>query len=333
MARWVAALLALVVVAGGAYYFLHVRPQQEAMDALQEKAAHLDLEVALLRPRVQALDGLRLELEQKNASLTARLAAMQGPAAALQAQMSELESARDAMRRSASELEERLAEKERQIAALERSADELRRQLAEKDRQFSALQARTSDLEAMRDELERASNALKREVAAREKELADLRSTQQELVDGLKKEIAARQIQVERVRDRLRVELVEEVLFDSGQAEIKPAGLDVLKRVGLILKKAENRNIDVEGHTDNVPIGVELAKRFPTNWELSTARATNVARFLQDTVKIDPKLLSATGHSEYRPRAPNTTAEGRRKNRRIEILLGPVLEPAKPAGR
>lgn len=312
MARWIAALLALVVVAGGAYYFWHVRPQQDALDALEDKAAHLDLEVALLRPRVEALDALRAELEEKNARLTARLAATQGPAEALQAQLTELESMRDALRRSASDLEARLAEREREL---------------------STLQTRTSDLEAMRDELERASGALKREVAAKEKELADLRATQQQLVDGLKQEIAARQIQVERVQDRLRVELVEEVLFDSGEATIKAAGLDVLKRVGLILKKAENRNIDVEGHTDNVPIGAELAKRFPTNWELSTARATNVARFLQDTVKIDPKLLSATGHSEFRPRAPNTTAEGRRKNRRIEILLGPVLEPVKPAAR
>jgi chemotaxis protein MotB len=287
MARWIAALLALIVAAGGVYYFWQVRPQQEALAALTAKVGHLDLEVALL-------------------------AVLQGPAAALQAQLTELESMRDALRRSAGDLEA---------------------QLAERDRQLSTLQARTSDLEAMRDQLERASDVLKREVAARERELADLRATQQELVDGLKQEIAARQIQVERVQDRLRVELVEEVLFDSGEAAIKPAGLDVLKRVGVILKKAENRNIDVEGHTDNVPIGAELAARFPTNWELSTARATNVARFLQDAVKIDPKLLSATGHSEYRPRAPNTSAEGRRKNRRIEILLGPVLEPVKPAAR
>jgi len=312
MARWIAALLALIVAAGGVYYFWQVRPQQEALAALTAKVGHLDLEVALLRPRVEALDALRVELEEKNARLTARLAVLQGPAAALQAQLTELESMRDALRRSAGDLEA---------------------QLAERDRQLSTLQARTSDLEAMRDQLERASDVLKREVAARERELADLRATQQELVDGLKQEIAARQIQVERVQDRLRVELVEEVLFDSGEAAIKPAGLDVLKRVGVILKKAENRNIDVEGHTDNVPIGAELAARFPTNWELSTARATNVARFLQDAVKIDPKLLSATGHSEYRPRAPNTSAEGRRKNRRIEILLGPVLEPVKPAAR
>lgn len=312
MAKWIAALLALVVFAGGAYYYSYIWPQQDALKAAQSQAAQQDLELALLRPRLQALESLRDELERTNAGLRAQLAATQGPAASLQTQVTELEAAR---------------------AATQRLADDLEKRLAEKDRQLSAMQGRASELEAMRAELERASNALKREVAAKEKELADLRATQQELVEGLKKEIAARQIQVERVRDRLRVELVEEVLFDSGNSMIKPAGLEVLKRVGVILKKAENRNIDVEGHTDNVPISTELAKRYPTNWELSTARATNVARFLQDTVKIDPKLLSATGYSEYRPRAPNDTAEGRQKNRRIEILLGPVVEAAKPAVR
>ncbi len=284
MAKWVAVLLALVVVAGGANYFWQIRPQQEMHQAERAKAAHQDLELALLKPRLHALEAVRGELEGEIASLKAQFAATQGPSAALRSRVVELEAARDSARRSA-------------------------------------------------EDLQRASSDLKQQVAAREKQLAELRATQQELVEGMKQEIAARQIQVERVRDQLRVELVEEVLFDSGEAMIKPAGLDVLKRVGLILKKAKHRNIDVEGHTDNVPIGAELAKRFPTNWELSAVRATNVARFLQDTVKIEPALLSATGHSEYRPRESNATAEGRRKNRRIEILLGPVLEPAKPAAR
>lgn len=277
MARWIAFVLALAVIAGGVYYFRHVRPQQEALAAERSRAAHLDLELSLLRQRYDALRSVRGELE--------------------------------------------------------RSRSEMMAQLAEKERERSEVQAHAGDLEALRADLQRTSSDLKQQVAAKEKELAELRATQEELVAGLKNEIAAQQIQVERVRDQLRVDLVEEVLFDSGQATIKPAGLEVLKRVGEILKKAANRNIDVQGHTDNVPIGAELAKRFPTNWELSTARATNVARFLQETVKIDPRLLSATGYSEYRPRAPNTTPEGRRKNRRIEILLGPVHGSAQPGAR
>lgn len=206
------------------------------------------------------------------------------------------------------------------------------RQLADEGREIAALRGRVNDLEAVRDRLQRASGELKDQIEAQEKELAALRSTQDELVAGLKKEIADKQVQVERVRDQLRVEMVDEILFDSGEAVIKPAGLEVLQRLGAVLGKTRGRRIEVQGHTDNVRIAGQLAKRFPTNWELSAARATNVARFLQDEAKIDPALLSATGFSEYRPRAPNDTEEGRRKNRRIEILLGPVMVAEKPAG-
>jgi chemotaxis protein MotB len=212
---------------------------------------------------------------------------------------------------------------------LEEALAAAQRQAADQGREIAGLKARIADLEAIRDQLQRASTDLQALVAAKEKELAALHSTQDELVAGLQKEIADRQIQVERVRDQLRVDLVDEILFDSGEAVIKPAGLEVLRKVGGILKKAEGREIEVRGHTDNVPIAAQLAKRYPTNWELSTARATNVARFLQDEVRIDPALLSATGFGEYRPRVPNDTDDGRRRNRRIEILLGP-LRPADP---
>jgi chemotaxis protein MotB len=215
---------------------------------------------------------------------------------------------------------------------LREALEAAQQQVAAQGREIAALRSRLGDLEAIRDQLQRASTELKDQVAAKEKELAALRATQDELVEGLKKEIADKQVQVERIRDQLRVEMVDEILFDSGEAVIKPAGLEVLRRLGSVLKKVQNRQIEVQGHTDNVPIVGQLAKRFPTNWELSTARATNVARFLQDEAKIDPALLSAVGFSEYRPRAPNDTDEGRRKNRRIEILLGPLMTSERPAG-
>jgi chemotaxis protein MotB len=88
--------------------------------------------------------------------------------------------------------------------------------------------------------------------------------------------------------------------------------------------------VEVQGHTDNVPITGALAKRFPTNWELSAARATNVVRFLQEQAKLDPTRLSASGYAEFRPKGPNDTAAGRRQNRRIEIVLVPVPVAEKP---
>jgi len=196
------------------------------------------------------------------------------------------------------------------------------------ERESSSLRTRVADLEGIHAQLRRTSEELQETVAAKEKELAELRSTQDALLDGLQKEIADKQVEVERFRDQLHVQMVDEVLFDSGESEIKPAGLEVLRRVGAALKKAENRRIEVQGHTDNVPIVGDLAKRFPTNWELSAARALNVARFLHAEDRLDPTLLSATAYSEYRPRDTNETDAGRRRNRRIEIVLGPLLPSA-----
>jgi chemotaxis protein MotB len=188
------------------------------------------------------------------------------------------------------------------------------------------LKSRVADLEAIRDQLQRTSTDLQQKVQETEKELLTLRSTQDELLGELKQEIADKQVQVERIKDQLRVDMVDEVLFDSGEAKLKPAGVEVLKKVGAVLKKTSNRRIEVQGHTDNVPIRGVLAKTFATNWELSAARATNVARFLQDEAQVDPAMLSASAFSEYQPRATNDSDEGRRSNRRIEILLGSPMK-------
>jgi len=161
-------------------------------------------------------------------------------------------------------------------------------------------------------------------------DVAALRSTQDELVAELQNEIADKTVQVQRIRDQLRVDLVDEVLFDSGEATLKPAGVAVFSKIGSVLARAADRRVEVQGHTDNVPITGALAKRFATNWELSAARATNVVRFLQEQAKLDPSRLSASAHAEFRPRASNDTDAGRRQNRRIEVLLIPIA-PAESA--
>ncbi len=189
------------------------------------------------------------------------------------------------------------------------------------------LRGRVADLESIRDQLQRSGVELQQKVLEKEKELAGLRSTQDELMSELKQEIADKQVQVERIRDQLRVDMVDEVLFDSGEATLKPAGVQVLRKVGVVLAKTGNRRVEVQGHTDNVPITGALTKRFPTNWELSASRATNVVRFFQDEAKLDPTRLLAAAYSEYRPRASNDSDQGRRQNRRIEILLVPMPPP------
>lgn len=205
-----------------------------------------------------------------------------------------------------------------------------RREASVSAQEASALRSRATDLEGMLDELRQTSVELEQEVQKKEKELAAMTATQDELLGELEQEIADGQIQVQRLKDSLRVDMVDEILFDSGQATLKPAGVEVLNRIGAVLKKA-NKLIVVQGHTDNVPIVGQLAQRYPTNWELSAARAVNVARFLNEEAGLNPTQLSAAAFSEYQPRADNSTEEGKQKNRRIEILLAPLPETMKTA--
>ncbi|MFO7889880.1 MAG: OmpA family protein [bacterium] len=159
----------------------------------------------------------------------------------------------------------------------------------------------------------------------KEEEIAKLKGTYDELVSDMKQEIEQGQIKITQMADRLSVSMVDKILFPSGKANITPDGLKVLERIGKVLKNTQDKIIRVEGHTDNVPIHSRLKKRFPTNWELSTTRATNVVRFLQEKTGIDPKRLHAVGMSEYHPVASNETEAGRSQNRRIEIALLPKL--------
>jgi len=157
----------------------------------------------------------------------------------------------------------------------------------------------------------------------KEEEISELKNTHDEFVADLKKEIEEGQIKITQLADRLSVSMVDKILFPSGKSNITSDGLEVLERVGNVLKNTQNKIIRVEGHTDNVPITRRLKKQFPTNWELSTARAVNVVRFLQEQVGIDAQRLQIIGMSEYHPIASNETPEGRSQNRRIEIALLP----------
>jgi len=161
-------------------------------------------------------------------------------------------------------------------------------------------------------------------MAEKEKTVSGLKGTYDNLVKELSKEIQAGQIAITQLKDKLSLTMVEKILFDSGSADIKKDGKKVLDRVGGILKQVTDKQINIEGHTDNVPISPRLQQKFSTNWELSTARATTVVRYLQEKAGLDPQLLVAGGFAEYRPVEPNDTEERKAKNRRIEIVLTPL---------
>lgn len=136
-------------------------------------------------------------------------------------------------------------------------------------------------------------------------------------------------VQEERLEEmiRLRVEergvvleIQDQILFDSGRADLKPEAVPLLDKVAVILGRVPNKVI-VEGHTDNVPISTVF---FPSNWELSVARAVRVVRALSEQRKLEPRRFVATGFGEYHPVATNQTALGRSRNRRVNIIISDV---------
>jgi chemotaxis protein MotB len=177
-------------------------------------------------------------------------------------------------------------------------------------------------LSALESENIRLAQELAEAQKAREEKVREVSSTYEQLVDKMKSEIAKGQVTISELQGKLTVNMVDAVLFDSGRAEIKPEGLVVLGKVIEILKSVTDKSIRIEGHTDAIPIAGSLTQRYPTNWELSAARAINVARYLQKQA-INPATLSAAGFGEFKPVADNATLEGRAKNRRIEIVLVP----------
>jgi chemotaxis protein MotB len=207
-----------------------------------------------------------------------------------------------------------------------------RQELATLNNEKTELITRVQSLEARVAELSKQlEDTIAKSSKEKEAEIQRLASAHDQLVKELQAEIENKEIQITQLADRLSVSLVDKILFPSGEAEITPAGLKVLERVGNIIKNVQDKIIRVEGHTDNVPIHPRLQKQFPTNWELSTARANNVVRFLQEKVGMDPSRLQAVGLSEYHPIASNETASGRSQNRRIEIALLPIATVPIPA--
>jgi chemotaxis protein MotB len=200
--------------------------------------------------------------------------------------------------------------------------------LAEARDTISDLQARLKLLEQEKSELLAAQVELSSSVHAKEDELARLKGTAQELEEKMKAEIARGEIRLSQANGRLQVDLVDKILFDSGDAQISKQGEEVLARVGAVISRVEDRQIQVAGHTDGAPISARLVSRYPSNWELSASRATNVVRFLEEKAHVPPKRLVASGYGPFHPLASNATPAGRARNRRIEILLTPALDPA-----
>ncbi len=211
------------------------------------------------------------------------------------------------------------------LRAEKQDGDSARERLERVEAQLAAAAERVEKLSAENEELVRERDNLTAEVAAKDGELSKLRATFDDLEDKMKEEIAKGEIHVSQAGGRVEVDLVDKILFPSGEAALSERGQEVLSRIGKALGSVEDKQIQVSGHTDDSPPSERLEKTFPTNWELSAARAVNVVRFLAEK-GVPSKRMVAAGHGEFQPIASNATEKGRARNRRIEILLTPALD-------
>ena len=309
---WPVLLLASGCVSTGAF-----KAQQEQAAFQRKRADGLEARLKDLQAQKDAADKAAAELKDQLKAANDQLKTAQDELKAVQDQLASVQKSNDDLRQS---LEAKKGELTKKVAALTKEKDDLAKSLADASKERDALAQQLASVQAEKAALEKAKADLESAKAA---ELDAVKKNYDSLAANLKSEIAAGALTITQLKGKLTVNMVDRILFDSGSAQVKRDGRKVLDRVGSALNSLADKDIRIEGHTDDVPIKPDLQDKYPTNWELSTARATAVARYLQDNAGVDPKRLVAAGFSEFRPVASNDTPEGRAENRRIEIVLVP----------
>jgi chemotaxis protein MotB len=221
-------------------------------------------------------------------------------------------------------LQEKIATMQQQLDTLVSDVNSLREKirsdegsLSVKEGELRAARDRLLELQALVDELSKS----KRKLEAAKAELEKKSGEYEQLASSLRGEIEAGRIELMELRGRTTVKMKDKILFASGSATLGADGRDALRKVADALRGMQGKVVRVEGHTDNVPTGA--SGPFPSNWELSAARALAVVHFFQDA-GVDPTRVSGAGFAEFQPIATNDTPEGRSLNRRIEIVLVPI---------
>lgn len=203
---------------------------------------------------------------------------------------------------------------------------------------WASLRANQPDLDALRAKLSTAADSLSSAVAQNQRDqdtiaslksqIADLQQqkdqdaqTAQGLEGEMRKDLESRDVTISNLQGKLTVNILDRVMFDSGDAVLKPDGAAVMRKIAAILTEHPELKIHVVGHTDNVPIRPDGHGRFASNWELSTARALAAVHYLTEQAGVDPRRVGAVGYGEFRPIADNSTPEGRARNRRIAITI------------
>ena len=222
-------------------------------------------------------------------------------------------------------LENNVSSLKDQISSLQSSIKDLNGKISALSSQNSQLGQQTSDQQS---KLSQSQQDLQRQ-KQRLQQLEDLLNQQKAASDSLRSRMSealkgfnSNELSVYQKDGKVYVSLSEKLLFPSGSAVVNPEGIDALSKLAAVLNLNSDVSVDIEGHTDSIPI----RGRYQDNWDLSTARANSIVRVLVNNYKVDPTRVISSGHSYYEPVASNSTAEGRAKNRRTEIILSPKLD-------
>jgi flagellar motor protein MotB len=209
-------------------------------------------------------------------------------------------------------LEDEIAQRCTEIEGLHRKIAVLEEEITESNTKIKVLTRKLS--------------ALRGEKAVAVTKIDELKSAYESLISDLTEQIEHQEVTIKRFEEKISVTFIDHILFEFGKATITPDGEMILGKVGDTLKMVKRKKIRVLGHTDDRPIHPDYHYRFPSNWELSSARASAVVRYFQQVPGLDPGNLEAVGRSFYDPVASNRTPQGRAQNRRVEIIIAPQLE-------
>jgi len=296
---------------------------------------HLDTKASLLISK-KSLS----ELNEKVAQLKQETSVLHNQIRINAKQLMELKSAKESIAKLENTIkmkDQRLSQFKEKIQTLEQDLEEERRSKDAILTDFQErLQGSQSHIRYLEEEVAKGHNEiqelqgqfinLKGQKALAETKKGQLKSTYEALITDLKKQIENQEITIKAFKDKISVTFVDRILFEFGKATITSEGGKILEKVGGILKNVQGKQIRIVGHTDNIPIMPEYRYKFPSNWELSGARAAAVIRYFQKNIHLDPKNLEAVGRSFYEPIASNETSQGRTQNRRVEIIISPQLQ-------
>jgi chemotaxis protein MotB len=338
---------------------------EQAVKGGDEKAAALEKEGQSMRAAAAARDrqladsqatlsalraaivGLRNDLASAKASarqLDVRLKGLVTERNALIAQTTALEAEASGLRQQFTETQtqyqEALAGRDDKITALSSALEARGAELETSSRTVTELRAQLQDViarvPALKDRLEQSlgsyqavrenltkAKARETKLEAQQKAMKD---TYEALVSGLKQQLDSQEASIEAYREKLKVSFIDKILFGFSQVRISARGKAALGRLAEALSKVPEGKISIVGHADNVPVAPKFKFRFPSNWELSSARAGAVARYLLNQADLDPARIEVVGLSRYHPVADNDTQAGRAKNRRVEIIITPNRE-------